>query len=379
MSGFNTFPAYLALSARAGGTPRIWLGSPVYWACQIVGWGIYAANDLNNARRDSHLSVGAELSQTAWFLAVCLLVSHLLRVAILRERRLGPCGFLGWIPLAVHVVGAAFVLTIGLASIAAWLTPAALEEILLADPAEFGDPIAVFTTLHTVLLGVWVGLYFTAQFIRFHRHVELDRWTLALAAQSAELKALRSQLNPHFLFNALNTIRGLTPTTATEARAAVSQLSSLLRATLGLNRNETVALSEEFAMVSHYLALEGIRHGQRLRAEIAVPPAAAACAVPPFLVQTLVENAVKYGVEARETGSDITVSAELPSAETLCIRVTNTGRLAPARDSAGTGLALARQRLALLFGPAATLTLRADSDDFVTAEVILPARPVPPA
>ena len=85
MSGFNTFPAYLALSARAGGTPRIWLGSPVYWACQIVGWGIYAANDLTNARRDHHLSVGAELSQTAWFFAVCLLVSHLLRVAILRE------------------------------------------------------------------------------------------------------------------------------------------------------------------------------------------------------------------------------------------------------------------------------------------------------
>lgn len=373
-----TFSTYLALSARSGGARRTWLASPAYWACQLIGWGLNAANDLNNAFRDSPGSgAGATAARIGGFFVAGIVISHLLRVVILHERRRGPHSFRGWIPLAAYGVVAALVLTLALAGLAAWLTPHALAAVLRDMPATIGPPLLVFTVLHAAFLAVWVGLYFVAQFIRFHRQVELDRWSLALAAQRAELEALHAQLNPHFLFNALNSIRGLIPHDATPARTALSQLSALLRASLGLGRREIVPFVEELAMVRHYLALETLRYGARLQARFDVNPAAEACAVPPFLLQTLVENAVKHGVQAREAGSRIIVAADLPAPGTLRLRVTNQGRLAAPGDSPGTGLARSRHRLALLFGPTATVALRADADDTVTAEATFPARPAP--
>ena len=189
------------------------------------------------------------------------------------------------------------------------------------------------------------------------------------------MAALESQLNPHFLFNALNTVRALVADDPDEARRAVTLLSSLLRQTLATVRSATHSLADELEVVETYLALEALRFGDRLRVEVEAEPDALGLTVPALLVQTLAENAVKHGVARRRDGGTVAVTARLDDGR-LVVRVSNP---APAAASAppvgtGTGLANARERLALLFGPRAHLRLTADADRTVVL-VEIPATP----
>lgn len=169
-----------------------------------------------------------------------------------------------------------------------------------------------------------------------------------VTAREAELRALRAQLNPHFLFNSLNSISALAGAEPEAARNMCGLLGEFLRASLGLGARERVAFAEELSLAELYLAVEQVRFGDRLGFQKRIGPGAAECHVPPLLIQPLIENAVKHGVADRIEGGTVRVEAEVREG-LLEIMVENPrDPEAPARRGQGLGLEIVRRRLAAL-------------------------------
>ncbi|MES1194597.1 MAG: histidine kinase, partial [Opitutus sp.] len=220
--------------------------------------------------------------------------------------------------------------------------------------------------------------FFYHIFERLNR-LQVEQLQLATSVKEAELRALKSQVNPHFLFNSLNSLRALIDEDAPRAREAVTRLANMLRYSLQSGQQETVPFDEEIRIVEDYLALEQIRHESRLRVRWEVAAETRLLNVPPMLLQTLVENAVKYGISTRREGGELVISARLEGAA-LNIRVSNPGDLAAptsvaaarAGSSTGVGLRNASERLKLLFGDRASLALLSEPAGCVTADVLIP-------
>jgi signal transduction histidine kinase len=178
-------------------------------------------------------------------------------------------------------------------------------------------------------------------------------------ASEARLKLLESQLEPHMLFNTLANLRALIETDPARAQAMLDQLIAFLRATLSASRQPFHPLAAEFARIGDYLQLMQVRMGARLQTRLVLPEALAGLAVPPLLLQPLVENAIKHGLEPHVGGGRLEVSAER-AGERVLLSVRDTGSgLAPAIGDNGErfGLAQVRQRLATVYGDAASLVL----------------------
>ena len=193
------------------------------------------------------------------------------------------------------------------------------------------------------------------------------------AAAEMQLAALRAQIQPHFLFNALHTVVQLIPINPARAVEAAELVAELLRATMEDER-DVISLRDEWAFVSRYLELERIRYGERLRVRADIDPQLLDVRVPSFALQTLVENAVRHGAAPRVEPTDIVVTAAGTQSEvTLSVR-NNGGQAAPngIASSTGTGLNRLRERLVALHGNAARLTYGARDDGDFEAVVVVP-------
>ena len=182
---------------------------------------------------------------------------------------------------------------------------------------------------------------------------ERARLHMQMLAQDAELKALRAQLNPHFLFNALNSISALTSLDAARARDMCVKLSDFLRRSLGLGERTSVALAEELELCRGYLAIEQVRFGQRLRLDWHVAPEAEAALLPPLLLQPLVENAIKHGISPLPEGGEVRLDARLDGGLVHILLENPVDPDAPRTQGLGMGLRQVRQRLLGRFGEAA--------------------------
>jgi two-component system, LytTR family, sensor kinase len=218
----------------------------------------------------------------------------------------------------------------------------------------------------------WAAAYLGYQYQQQYRLAQIDRARLDAAVKDAELRALRSQVNPHFLFNSLNTVRALIDEDPVKAREAVTQLAELLRAALATSHSNVVPLSVELQTVASYLALEKLRFENRLQFKLNVDPHSLDILVPPFLLQSLVENAFKHGVYNNSAGGEIACEIQ-PNGSTLRLSVRNPGKLSPANAS-GSGLANARTRLDLIYSGAASLDVNQVAANEVEATVVLPRK-----
>ena len=187
-----------------------------------------------------------------------------------------------------------------------------------------------------------------------------------------QLAALRAQLHPHFLFNALHTVVQLIPTDPSRAADAAEQVALLLRTALEEDR-DLVSLRDEWAFVSRYLDIERIRFGDRLRVRADIPMELLGRAVPSFALQTLVENAVRHGAAPRVDSTLITVTATgTAAAVTLRVHDTGDGTASVSTNDKGTGLARLRDRLSALYGGGARLVLETGPAGGFAATLVIP-------
>jgi hypothetical protein len=259
--------------------------------------------------------------------------------------------------------------------------------LLLLAPLQTGFLFLVDLTLTgkvdgfswlPMLLLFWGGVflawnisYVTFVAVRRANSFQAEALRLEVLSKDAELRALQAQVNPHFFFNSLNSVRALVFESPEAAALMIDRLASLMRYALTAGMSETVPLREELEAVEAYLAIEKIRFEERLRVSIAIEPGLQEVQIPPMSLQTLVENAVKYGVETSSVGSEIRIGARR-EAGSIRIEVANLGAIRPFVDSTRVGLANARKRLALAVGKEASLDL-SENGGWVRATLQLPA------
>ena len=242
------------------------------------------------------------------------------------------------------------------------------------------------TAVFSMAIGVAGTLWYYAR-IRIAQtrlQLEAESWRAVAAERSAaqaELQALRAQVEPHFLFNTLANVSALIERDPAAARALVDDLARHLRATLRHARAEAVPLGEELAVTTSLLAITGRRFGARLRWQVDLPAELASWPIAPMLVQPLVENAVKHGIEPLTEGGQVAVRAQETGTGELLIEVIDTGRgleaaaAAPSGEASGIGLVNLRQRLAAIYGPQAQLTLHPNTPRGTVARLRLPTGP----
>ncbi|WP_400191653.1 sensor histidine kinase [Hymenobacter sp. B81] len=348
-----------------------------YWRLQLLGWGLYGVFGVVAYSMFSRsFSLSIVLIQLV-VAATLVGISHGLRYLIRRfDWVQRPLLSVLWRLLLTNLLLAV------LSQVVIWAVILLLIIPLLqpnGKPQGWGE-FAGYALNVNFVLWLWAAVYFGLQYLRRYRQAEVDKWKLAAAVREAEMQTLKAQINPHFLFNGLNNIRALIGEDPARARTMLSHLSELLRYAIQLNRTEQVPLHRELAVVRDYLQLESLQLEERLHYAIEVPADCLNVAVPPMLVQVLVENAIKHGIAPRPDGGAVRVQAACTGAG-LQLTVTNTGCLEPAAttprpDGTGTGLRNAAERLRLLFGEQASLQLEQTTPDLVTARLHLPVEPV---
>ncbi len=331
-----------------------------YWLCQALGWGAYAVVGMAIVAASGDWRAYTAPAYLFYFL-YSIALTDLLRREIRRRDWLngsvwGVVRKLAAAALAIGAIQTALILSVGLAF------EGPHSGFLRLD---FMLPVWLGTTYAT---GMWIFLYVRLTGRRRRRELETQT---QLALREAELRALEAQINPHFLFNCLNSIRALVSENPALAQEMITRLANILRYTLHRDMGHTVPLASELEAVEDYLALESVRFEDRLRVEYSVDAATRQAHVPPMLLQTLVENAIKHGIGREPSGGELRIRTA-SVADATVIEVSNTGRLAdePAR-STQLGLRNIRERLRILYGEAGSLQFE-NGNGLVTARVRIP-------
>lgn len=346
-----------------------------YWISQLLGWGFYF---YAQASGEVIFASVPWSKATALWAPVCLTaltLTQTLRWIIKRNN---------WLALPSGALWGRIVASLLVITTAAYLLVVVLSEAIHGTPVApimqaFYQRLSLGGQLrnqYVLILGahlVWVAIYLAFAMQRHRYRAEVRQAQLGEALQSAELRLLQSQLNPHFLFNALNGLRSLIAEDPVRARDAVTHLARTLRYTLASGDQDLVSLERELEMVDDYLSLESMRLAERLTVERDVQPAARTARVPAMLLQTLVENALKHGIAELKGGGTLRISARVAGHEVV-LRVENPRPDGGAtRSGDGVGLKNATARLRLLFGDRASLRLDLEQPGRAAAEVRLPA------
>ena len=269
-----------------------------------------------------------------------------------------------------------------------WMQTARLIAYLLSQFQTFQGLDQKFSPHAILLLGPGFILYILA--IASHyvilamdesRAAEARVLETSILARDAELKALKAQINPHFLFNSLNSISALTSIDPARARDMCILLADFLRLTLGLGEKALVPLREELELLRRFLAIEQVRFGDRLRVDAHIETQAETCLLPPLLLQPLVENAIIHGIATLPAGGTVRISADCSAGRLHLVVENSLDPDAPAPRKGGLGLSNVRQRLETRYGKDATLRATGEDESFRVA-ISLPAEtsdPISPA
>jgi hypothetical protein len=293
-------------------------------------------------------SVGEVISLPAWYSC---------RIAPIERTPL-------WRLLATHVVAAQILslLWLGLGKLLA--RALSFFPSLHGIEGRFAERAAIVYGAGCVFYLLAVSFHYVALAQEATHEHEARAMQTSIQARDAELKALKAQINPHFLFNSLNSISALTSVDPARARDMCVLLGDFLRLTLGLGEKAVVHFSEELELLQKYLAIEKIRFGDRLNMQENIQEESRTCMLPPLLLQPLVENAVKHGIASLPEGGNVRLIAERQNGR-LAILVENSWDPdAPPGRSGGLGLKNVQQRLEARYGKEASLRVNTEGELF---------------
>jgi LytS/YehU family sensor histidine kinase len=255
---------------------------------------------------------------------------------------------------------------------------AALDFFFLGESPALANRMEAFMVallVNSSLIGAWMAIYFLMHFQNAYHRAEAERAFLNEAYTRSQLEALTQQINPHFLFNALNTVRALIPAEFREPRDAVTKLAGILRATLRSGQEAASSLAGEMEIVRDYLALQKLRFGKNLEVREDIDPRCLAGEIPPLLLLTIVENAVKHGVQCCEEQAVLSIEAGLADGlVTIVVESPSPTARAPVDESLGIGLRNAQERLRLAFGDGAKVVLGKDDPALTKCVLFFPMR-----
>ena len=234
----------------------------------------------------------------------------------------------------------------------------------------------IYSTI--LLIAIWMLIYIVYHYVEKNRNDQLDRLKLESTVKELELKTIKSHINPHFIFNSLNSIRALVDENPQRARRAITELSNILRSSMQAEKSETVTLESELDIVKDYLALEQMRFEERLKIEMDIDPDTLGQPVPPMMLQTLVENSIKHGISKLVNGGVVRIVSEFKG-DHLELLVQNTGKLngnmngeARLPDGQGFGIKSTQDRLNLMYQGKAVFEIRNIGSNMVESKISFP-------
>ena len=334
----------------------------LYWWCQLMGWGSAALFWCYYAYRDG--------LSTPWFIYNVLssfivgigsthlykLFSYRYNWHLLSIRKLLPIMFLGVFSLLIIYTIFNFLISYSI----------------------YGDATLDRETLIGMVSGglrynaIWVLAFHMYHYARRESKNELEKARLETIAMEAQLHQLNTELNPHFLFNSLNSVKALILENPQAARKALVILSDILRYSLNISKKGVIRLEEELVQIEDYLRMEKIRFEERLEYQLNIAPLSKRAIILPLSLHNLVENAIKHGISKRVNGGNVELKSEIIN-DRLLLEVRNDGQLIQ-ENSGGLGVKNLKERLQLMYGSEASFSLKNINGSQVTASIQIPLR-----
>jgi len=320
----------------------------IYWITQILGWSLlyllvlgvnYVANTV--------------IANTSFFiyamegLIFSIAATHSIRHVIIKK---------DWLNLTiVSIIWKSLIITTILSILFEsfeFITTQFFPKDYYTD-LEMND-VSLSKTLgsilgNIILFSIWLSFYYSYLFIEKSRTQELQNLQFTASKNEIELKNLREQINTHFLFNSLNSIKALVEIDKDEAKIAITKLSNLLRKSIQLGRHKIITIKEELDIVESYIDLEKIRFEERIHTTITASQDTYNFLIPPLMIQTLAENAIKHGLSKSIDGGILNIIIKQAEGK-LHISIQNTGNLDKIGESEGIGIYNTKKRLGILFG-----------------------------
>ena len=335
----------------------------IYWYCQIFGWSFFVI--INS------IFLGLSYQTTVkdylfyfFTMPIGIAISHVYRLLIIKYKILN-CK----IPVQLFLIvffsfikaGIFFFMTVGLSRLFGLVKTDLSYVYISSSVINF-----------TVVFCLWNVIYFGFQYFQNYKRTEINSLRYLAASKESELNNLKAQLNPHFMFNSMNSIRALIDEDPAKAKVAVTQLSNILRTTLLMDKGKEIVLKDEINLVKDYLNLEHIRYEERLSYGFKIAEDVQNCMIPPFMIQTQVENAIKHGISKLPGNGNIIIEA-FKLLDVLKIKVSNTGKLNTDKPLTGIGFKNSIQRLELLYGNHGEIFIT-EVNNFVVVEINIPLK-----
>jgi hypothetical protein len=342
----------------------------LYWILQILGWGGFAFVIIFLAYLSSGISA-VQIFPIVVLAMFNLVSTHFLRYIVKTYN---------WFKLSIPLLLSQSLLAI-LALSFVYVVAQILINVVFntLNPEEDFRILVILATLFQAFLFyvVWFLLYFLFHF--------LDNYNTSLKYEAKineiRLNHLKSQLNPHFIFNALNSVRALVDEDPVKAKSAITRISNMLRFSLMMDKKQTIEFAEELNTVKDYLELESIRFEERLQIKYLIEDESYSYKIPPMMLQTIVENAIKHGISNLVKGGLIEIKCREGLNEDLYIQVKNSGHLdqppsLKSKGDEGHGLSNTVQRLKLIYGDQASFRIFNSGNQFVITEIKIPKQKV---
>jgi len=349
-------------------------GNRAYWLFQLAGWGgfilVHLLFNWSLEKLNTVEDRRVFFERIGIFILLGLVLTHLMRIVIIRINLLQQ-------KLEKQImVFVALTFAFSLAGAIADMLLRTEFNLLKGDEEVLRRRNPALLILFNsfsffIYYFIWNAIYFMYHYVSKSRRQQLDTLQLEALVKELELKTIKAHINPHFIFNSLNSIRALVDENPERARAAVTELSNILRSSMQTDKVERVSFERELDIVKDYLALENMRFEDRLRIEYQIDERTLDRQVPPMMLQTLVENAIKHGISKQISGGVVRIISGINGSYHE-LTVQNTGFLNGYVNQEGFGLSSTTNRLSLIYGDKAKFEIKQVGASLVEARVLIP-------
>ncbi len=338
-----------------------------FWILQLFGWGTLALlNTLFKIVNASNLDKTYTLLEGVLFLVVAVFWTTLFHYYLKRKVAFNSISIKETIKISVSIILTVILFSLSLVFFAYVLYDAFHETKLIINLSLI---ISNFI-LTFIYVFFWFACYRIIKITLSFRKNKEERLILESTLKESQLNTLKGQINPHFMFNSLNNIRGLMLEDVEKSREMITRLSEMLRYSLTKNKVDTIALKDELEMVENYIELSKIQFEDRLIFDSKIDKSLLNVEIPPMIIQMLIENAIKHGISNLRDGGTIDLTI-LEANKILEIKVSNSGTLTDTKSTTKVGLENIKKRLSLLYKDKASFVVEAKGEN-VIATIKLP-------